>query len=161
MLVISSLTLKYFKQLARIIAIDYGNKRTGIAASDSLQLIASPLTVVPTGELIAFLKKYLSEETVETIVVGEPKHRNGELSGPIEALQNFVIFLKRSYPGISIVRADERYTSKLASQAMIEAGLSKKKRNDKTLSDALAATLILQGYMEQLDFQKARLNGDL
>jgi len=144
--------------MARILAIDFGTKRTGIASTDALQLIASPLTTVTGAELIPFLQKYLSTESVETIVVGEPRHKDGELSGPIEALNNFVAFLKKTYPAIEIERADERFTSKLASMAIGEAGLSKKKRSDKSLSDAIAATLILQGYLEQRAFRSERQN---
>jgi putative Holliday junction resolvase len=146
--------------MGRILAIDYGNKKTGIAATDGLQLIASPLTVVATGELISFLKKYLTSELVDIIVVGEPKHKDGELSGPVEAIRNFIAYLHKSYPNLTIERADERFTSKLATLAIIESGVSKKKRSDKSLTDAIAAVLILQGYLEQRDFNKARLNRD-
>jgi putative Holliday junction resolvase len=144
--------------MARILAIDFGTKRTGIASTDALQIIASPLTTVSGAELIPFLKKYLSTESVETIVIGEPRHKDGELSGPVEALNNFVSFLKKTYPIIAIERTDERFTSKLANLAIGEAGLSRKKRTDKSLTDAIAATIILQGYLEQRAFQSDRQN---
>lgn len=144
--------------MARILAIDFGTKRTGIASTDSLQLIASPLTTVSGAELIPFLNKYLATERVETIVVGEPRHKDGELSGPIEALNNFLIYLRRTFPAIGIERVDERFTSKLANMAINEAGLSKKKRADKSLNDAIAATLILQSYLEQRTFRSERHN---
>jgi putative Holliday junction resolvase len=142
--------------MARILAIDFGTKRTGIAATDSLQLIASPLTTVAGADLISFLKKYLSTESVETIVIGEPRHNDGELSGPIEALNNFVAYLKKTFPQIAIERVDERFTSKLANRAILEAGLSKKQRADKSLTDTVAATIILQSYLEQRDFLNER-----
>jgi putative Holliday junction resolvase len=144
--------------MARILAIDFGTKRTGIASTDSLQLIASPLTTVSGAELIPFLNKYLGTERVETIVVGEPRHKDGELSGPIEALNNFLIYLRKTFPAIGIERVDERFTSKLANMAINEAGLSKKKRADKSLNDAIAATLILQSYLEQRIFRSERHN---
>jgi putative Holliday junction resolvase len=144
--------------MARILAIDFGTKRTGIASTDSLQLIASPLATVSGAELIPFLNKYLGTERVETIVVGEPRHKDGELSGPIEALNNFLIYLRKTFPAIGIERVDERFTSKLANMAINEAGLSKKKRADKSLNDAIAATIILQSYLEQRIFRSERHN---
>ncbi len=144
--------------MARILAIDFGTKRTGIASTDALQIIASPLTTVSGAELIPFLKKHLSAESIETIVIGEPRHKDGELSGPVEALNNFISFLRKTYPHIAIERADERFTSKLANLAIDEAGLSRKKRTDKALTDAIAATIILQGYLEQRAFQSERQN---
>lgn len=139
--------------MARILAIDFGTKRCGIATTDALQIIASPLTTVSGSELIPFLKKYLSTESVEIIVIGEPRHKDGSLSGPVETLNNFITYLTRTYPNLGIERADERFTSKLATQAMSEAGLTRTKRSDKSLTDAIAAALILQGYLEKRAFQ--------
>jgi len=133
----------------RILAIDYGKKRTGIAVTDPMQIIASGLTTVATHELNKFLEDYLRQEPVETIVIGEPKqmdYTDSELGAVINA---FAKALQVKYPAINIVRVDERFTSKMAFQTMIDSGLSKSKRRNKALVDEIAATIILQTYMDR------------
>lgn len=142
--------------MARILAFDFGTKRTGIAVTDNLQIIATALKVVSDTELIPFVKQYLNSEQVETIVVGEPKHLDGNLSGPIEALNNFVRFLEKSYPNIPIKRIDERFTSSMAMQTLLTSGASKKQRAAKENTDQVAAVIILQSYLEQKQFIKGR-----
>ena len=133
----------------RILAIDYGKKRTGIAVTDPMQIIASGSTTVATHELNKFLEDYLRQEPVETIVIGEPKqmdYTDSELGAVINA---FAKALQVKYPAINIVRVDERFTSKMAFQTMIDSGLSKSKRRNKALVDEIAATIILQTYMDR------------
>lgn len=135
--------------MSRILAIDYGKKRTGIAVTDPMQIIASGLTTVATFELDKFLENYLKTEKVETIVIGEPKqmdYSDSELGGVIHA---FAKALQERYPAINIERVDERFTSKMAFQTMIDSGLSKAKRKNKALVDEIAATIILQTYMDR------------
>ncbi len=133
--------------MARILAIDYGLKRTGIAVTDELQIIASGLTTVVTTELIPFLKDYVAEETVELFLVGLPKQMNNEPSQSEELITPFLNKLKVIFPKIPIVRVDERFTSKIAFQTMIDGGLNKKQRKNKALVDQISATLILQSYL--------------
>jgi len=133
--------------MARILAIDYGQKRTGIAITDELQIIASGLTTVPTSELIDFLKNYILGESVELFVLGEPKQMNSEVSESESLIVPFMEMLKKEIPGIPIKRVDERFTSKMAFQTMIDSGLGKKKRQDKGLVDEISATIILQSYL--------------
>lgn len=133
--------------MARILALDYGSKRTGIAITDELQLIASGLTTVPTTELMDFLKKYIASEKVETILVGEPKQKDGTHSGIEEEIQKFLGKFSKVFPHLEIKRIDERYTSKMAFQTMIDSGLKKKQRRNKALVDEISATIILQQYL--------------
>lgn len=142
--------------MPRILAFDFGTKRTGVAVTDNLQIIATALKVVAETELIPFVKQYLSTEQVETIVVGEPKHLDGNLSGPVEALNNFVRFLEKNYPNIPIKRIDERFTSSIAMKSLVASGASKKQRAVKENTDQVAAVLILQSYLEQQQFIKGR-----
>lgn len=142
--------------MARIIAFDFGTKRTGIAVTDNLQMIATALKVVTDVELIPFVKQYLATENVETVVIGEPKHLDGNLSGPIEAINNFVRFFQNNYPQIRVERIDERFTSSMAVQTLFATGASKKQRATKENTDQIAATIILQSYLEQQQFKKAR-----
>lgn len=135
--------------LARILAIDYGTKRTGIAVTDELQIIASGLTTVPTSELFNFLKEYFQREKVVKIVVGEPKRLNNEPSEVASAIEVFVKKFQKLYPEIEVVRMDERFTSKLAFQSMIDSGVRKKQRQNKALIDEIAATILLQDYLNQ------------
>ncbi len=135
--------------LARILAIDYGTKRTGIAVTDELQIIASGLTTVPTSELFSFLKEYFQREKVMKIVVGEPKRLNNEPSEVASAIEIFVKKFQKLYPEIEVVRIDERFTSKLAFQSMIDSGVRKKQRQNKALIDEIAATILLQDYLNQ------------
>ena len=134
--------------MSRLLSIDYGKKRTGIAVSDSLQIIANGLTTVETSKLFEFLEDYLKKEEVESIIVGLPKQMNGEPSENMKRIEPFVNRLKKIYPKINIEYYDERFTSKLAHQAMIDGGLKKQDRRNKELVDEISATIILQGYME-------------
>lgn len=134
--------------MARIMAIDYGRKRTGVAVTDSLQMIANGLTTVPSGELVKFLQEYTSKESVELIVVGQPKQMNNEPSENMRYVQAFVTHLKRTLPQIPVEYYDERFTSVMAHKAMLEGGLRKKKRQEKALVDEISAVIILQAYLE-------------
>lgn len=134
--------------MSRLLSIDYGKKRTGIAVSDPLQIIANGLTTVETSKLFEFLEDYLKKEEVESIIVGLPKQMNGKPSENMKRIEPFVNRLKKLYPKINIEYFDERFTSKLAHQAMIDGGLKKQDRRNKELVDEISATIILQGYME-------------
>lgn len=134
--------------MARALSIDYGKKRTGIAVTDPLQLIASGLTTVNTYELLPFIENYLRKEEVSTIVIGEPKQMNGEPSELGDVIDAFAKALQEKYPSIEITRVDERFTSKMAFQTMIDSGLSKSKRRNKALVDEIAATIILQTFLD-------------
>lgn len=134
--------------MSRILAIDYGKKRTGIAVTDPLQIIATGLTTVPTVQLMDFLKKYVRQEAVERIVVGHPKQMNNEDSENMKRIVPFVNLLKKQLPDIPVELFDERFTSVLAHQAMLAGGLKKKDRQNKSLVDEISATIILQSYME-------------
>lgn len=143
--------------MARLLSIDYGKKRTGIAVSDPLQIIANGLTTVETSGLFDFLKEYLDKEDVECIVVGLPKQMSGELSENMKRIEPFVNRLKKLYPDISVEYYDERFSSKMAHQAMIDGGLKKRDRQNKELVDEISATIILQGYMESKRMRRMRL----
>lgn len=134
--------------MARILAFDFGEKRTGIAVTDELQIIASGLTTVETKGLFIFLKDYLSSEKVELFVVGEPKQMDNTASESEAFIKKFINKLNYNYPKIPIVRIDERFTSKMAFQTMIDSGMSKGKRKNKALIDQISATIILQSYLE-------------
>jgi len=133
--------------MARILAIDYGKKRTGIAVTDEMQLIASGLTTVRTHDLIHFLKDYVSKENVELFLVGEPKQMNNEASESEVLIAEFIRLVTKAIPTIPIKRVDERFTSKMAFQTMIDGGLKKKQRQNKSLIDEISATIILQSYL--------------
>jgi putative Holliday junction resolvase len=133
--------------MARILAIDYGKKRTGIAVTDELQLIASGLTTVATHTLFDFLTAYIKNEEVELFLVGEPKQMNYSASESEQFILPFVEKLKKMFPKISIERVDERFTSKMAVQTMIDSGLRKKQRQNKALVDEISATIMLQSYL--------------
>ncbi|BAO74511.1 putative Holliday junction resolvase [Winogradskyella sp. PG-2] len=139
--------LHYLCAMGRILAIDYGTKRTGIAVTDEMQIIASGLTTVETKELITFLKKYIATENVERFVVGLPKQMDNTASDSEVYIQKFLDQLTKSIPDIPVVRIDERFTSKMAFQTMIDSGLKKKQRQNKALIDEISATLILQSYL--------------
>lgn len=134
--------------MARILSIDYGKKRTGIAVTDPLQIIANGLATVSTSELFSFLEQYIKKESVERIIIGEPKQNNGEPSENFSRIKEFVNRWKKSMPDIPIEYYDERFTSVLAHKAMIDGGLKKKTRQNKALVDEISATIILQSYME-------------
>jgi len=133
--------------MARVLALDYGLKRTGIAITDELQLIASGLTTVATNDILDFLKNYLKEENVELFVIGKPKQMNNADSESETLIKPFILKLENEFPEIPIVRVDERFTSKMAFQTLIDSGLKKKKRANKALVDEVSATLILQSYL--------------
>ena len=139
--------------MGRIIAIDYGRKRTGIAVTDTLQMIANGLTTVPSGELSKFLVDYVSKESVDRFVVGLPKQMNNMPSENLKYVEAFVSHLKRIIPHIPVEYYDERFTSVLAHKAMIDGGLKKKKRQDKSLVDEISAVIILQSYLENKKYQ--------
>ena len=131
----------------RILAIDYGEKRTGIAATDELQIIASGLTTVASDEAIKFLKNYFTTEKVSKVLIGEPRQMNYEASQRTPAIEKFVKKFKMEFPEMPVVRVDERFTSKLAFKAMLDSGLKKKQRQDKGLIDEISATIMLQDYL--------------
>ena len=133
--------------MTRILSIDYGKKRTGIAVTDPLQLIAGGLATVSTSELFDWLKAYLAKESVERIVIGEPRQPNGQPSENLERVQQFVNRWRKAMPDVPIEFYDERFTSVLAHQAMIDGGLKKKARQDKALVDEISATIILEDYL--------------
>jgi putative Holliday junction resolvase len=133
--------------LARILSIDYGKKRTGIAVTDPLQIIAGGLATVSTSELFDWLKAYLAKEQVERIVIGEPRQPNGQPSENLQRVQQFVNRWRKAVPDVPIDYFDERFTSVLAHQAMIDGGLKKKARQDKGLVDEISATIILEDYL--------------
>ena len=133
--------------MARILSIDFGTKRTGIAVTDELQLIASGLTTVDTRNLIPFLERYVNSENVELILVGEPKQKDGSASDVEEEIGKFLETLSKVFPKLQVKRVDERYTSKIAFQTMIDSGLKKKQRRNKALIDEISATIILQEYL--------------
>lgn len=133
--------------MARILSIDYGKKRTGIAVTDPLQIIAGGLATVSTSELFDWLKGYLAKESVERIIIGEPRQPNGEPSENLQRVQQFVNRWRKAVPEVPIEFYDERFTSVLAHQAMRDAGLRKKARQDKALVDEISATIILEDYL--------------
>lgn len=133
--------------MARILSIDYGKKRTGLAVTDPLQIIAGGLVTVPTAQLYDYLVKYISEESVELIVIGEPRQPNGEPSENLARVRQFVARWK-NHQQVPIIYYDERFTSVLAHKAMIDGGLKKKARQNKALVDEISATIILQSFLE-------------
>lgn len=133
--------------MGRILSIDYGKKRTGLAVSDPLQIIAGGLATVMTADLFSYLQQYVAAEQVELIVIGEPKQPNGQPSENLARVQLFVNRWRKAMPQIPIVYYDERYTSVLAHQAMLDGGLRKKARQDKALVDEISAVILLEDYM--------------
>ncbi|HTN47682.1 MAG TPA: Holliday junction resolvase RuvX [Flavipsychrobacter sp.] len=133
--------------MARILALDYGKKRTGIAVTDPLQIIASALTTVHTAELIGFLKKYFLQETVEKVIIGYPLNFDDSPTDATPLVDKFIPKFAHVFPDIPIEKRDERMTSRMASQAIAQMGLSKKEREKKELIDAVSATIILQEYL--------------
>jgi len=132
--------------MSRIVAIDYGRKRTGIAVSDTMQIIANGLTTVPTHELLDFITNYVKQESVERIIIGLPKQMNNEVSENMKNIEPFVRSLKKRLPDMPVEYVDERFTS--VHRTMLEAGLKKKDRQNKALVDEISATIILQSYLE-------------
>lgn len=137
--------------MPRILAIDYGLKRTGIAVTDPFKIIATALTTIESPRLIGFLKDYFQKEEVELILIGEPKNWDDTDTHATPLVRKIVEKLKKEFPNIPLKLVDERYTSKMASAAMIDMGLKKKQRQDKSLVDKVAATIILQEYLRSLE----------
>ena len=137
----------------RILSVDYGRKRTGLAVTDPLQIIAGGLATVSTSELFDYLKKYIEREQVERIVIGEPRQPNGEPSENLQRVQQFVNRWRKAVPEVPIEFYDERFTSVLAHQAMLQGGLRKKARQNKALVDEISATILLQDYLESRKFK--------
>ncbi|MCF6167444.1 Holliday junction resolvase RuvX [Lutibacter sp.] len=135
--------------MARILGLDYGTKRIGIAVTDELQIIASGLTTVTTKKIFSFLTEYLKKEDVALFVVGEPKQMNNTESESEQFIKPFILKLSQTFPKIPIKRIDERFTSKIASQSMLDSGLKKKHRQNKALIDEVSATIILQSFLQQ------------
>jgi putative Holliday junction resolvase len=142
--------------MSRILAIDYGQKRVGIADTDELQLIANALVTVEASSIFSFLKDYTQREPVSCFLVGDPRQMDYTHSSADKYIAPFVKRLEAEFPDIPIVRIDERFTSKMAFQTMIDAGLGKKARQNKALVDSIAATIMLQTYLESLEYKEKR-----
>jgi len=140
--------------LSRILSIDYGRKRVGIAVTDTEQIIANKLTTVPTYEIWDFLKEYFEKEDVEKVVIGYPRQLNNQPSDSIRYINPFLRRFQKVYPNMALEQIDERFTSKIAFQTMIDGGLKKKARQNKATVDAVSAVIILQTYMDQEKFKK-------
>ena len=138
--------------MARIIAIDYGLKRTGLAVTDPLQIISTGLTTVESKQLIPFLKDYFSKEQVERIIIGEPKNWDDTDTHATPLVEKWIKELQKNFPAIPITKEDERYTSKMAKQAMIDMGMKKMQRRNKAIVDEIAATIMLQDYMRSISW---------
>ncbi len=136
--------------MARILAIDYGLKRTGLAVTDPLQIIATGLTTVASRELIPYLSNYFVKEQVERIIIGEPKNWDDTDTHATPLVEKCIKELQKHFPGIPITKVDERYTSKMAKQAMIDMGMKKMQRRNKAIVDEIAATIMLQDYMRSI-----------
>lgn len=134
--------------MSRILSIDYGLKRTGIAVTDEMQIIASGLTTIPSETLIPFLKDYFSKEKVGKVIIGEPKQMNGTPSESAAIIEKFITVFQKEFPEMILDRVDERFTSKMAFQTMIDSGLKKNQRKNKALIDEIAATIMLQDYLQ-------------
>lgn len=134
--------------MGRILALDYGSKRVGLAETDDLQIISSPLDTVHSKDLIKYLKDYCTRHVVDVIVVGEPKRLDGSDTHSSKMINEFVVHLKKKFPDLLVERVDERFTSVMAKQLIIEGGLSKSKRKDKGIVDAVSASIILQSYLQ-------------
>ncbi len=139
--------------MGRVLAIDYGRKRTGIAVTDELQMIATALTTVPSHQAVEFLKDYVNRESVVCFVVGEPRQMNNKPSESVVYIDPFVKQLKKHFPDIPVERMDERFTSKMATQAILQAGLKKKDRQNKALVDSVSAVILLQSWLEMKNLQ--------
>ncbi|HEY4935848.1 MAG TPA: Holliday junction resolvase RuvX [Puia sp.] len=135
--------------MARIIAIDYGLKRTGIAVTDPLKIIASALTTIESARIFTFLDEYLKKETVELILIGDPRNLDDSPTDLTEDVQRIIGILKRKFPEIPVITVDERYSSVMASRALVDMGMKKRKRREKGLVDQVAATMMLQEYLSK------------
>lgn len=133
--------------MARVLAVDYGKKRTGLAVSDPLQMIASGLTTLPSHELVPYLRTYLATESVERIVIGDPRNLDGSATDATALADECARVLQKNFPQVEIVRLDERYTSRLAAKSLHDSGLGRKARQQKALLDEVSATILLQDYL--------------
>ncbi|MCQ2280821.1 MAG: Holliday junction resolvase RuvX [Bacteroidales bacterium] len=147
--------------MGRIIAIDYGQKRVGFAATDELRICAHALETVHVTLAFDFLKNYIETEKVDVIVIGEPKKLDNTPSDSTRYIEPFVNRVRKAFPNIEIARVDERFTSRMAFQTMIDSGLKKKDRQNKALVDTISATIILQTYLQQLEIENNRNNPPL
>jgi putative holliday junction resolvase len=145
----SRFLLLHFDFMARVLSIDYGKKRTGIAVTDPLKIIASGLTTVETHKLLPFLKDYFTKEQVEEVIIGMPTNMDDSDTHATPLVRRFIEQFKKNFPAIPISEVDERFTSKMATQAMLEMGLKKKQRQNKALVDEIAATIMLQEYLQK------------
>ena len=136
--------------MGRILAIDFGTRRTGLAVTDPLQITAGPLATIPTHTLLDWLTDYFARETVDTVVIGQPKQNSGEDSASMQQIRPFMNAFRNRFPSMPLVPYDERFTSVLAHKAMLDGGLRKKARQDKATVDRIAACIILQGYLESI-----------
>ena len=143
--------------MGRIIGIDYGTKRCGIAATDNLRIIASPLATVHSGELMSFLQNYLEKEKVDAITVGMPRQKDGTASTVEQHIIGFIRKFEKQFPHIKVYRTDERYTSKMALQSMHQSGAKKKDRETKENIDMVSAAIILQSFLESRTFRESAL----
>ncbi len=142
--------------MGRIVAIDYGQKRVGLAVTDEMQMIAGGLATVHVKDVIAFLKDYCSRENVERFVVGEPFDMQNKASDASRYIEPFVKHLRKQFPDIPVERIDERFTSQMAMRTMIDAGLKKKARQNKSLVDTISATIILQYYLQKIESDRRK-----
>ena len=142
--------------MGRILSIDFGRKRTGLAATDSLKIVANGLATVPTAQVIDFIKKYMATEDVELIVVGLPRQMNGEPSESTRYLKPFLDRLRQELPGVPVEMFDERFTSTLAHRSMLDGGMKKMDRRDKAIVDTIAATIILNDYLQSRQYLQGR-----
>lgn len=137
--------------MGRILAIDYGKKRTGLAVTDPLRITANPLLTIPTSELVDWLREYINKEQVDRVVIGLPTQLNGQDSESMLYIKPFMTLFEKSFPNLPLIPFDERFTSTLAHQAMIDGGMPKKKRQDKAVVDKLAACIILEDYLNSIN----------
>jgi putative Holliday junction resolvase len=144
--------------LGRILALDIGKKRTGVAVTDPLKILANGIATVSTGQIFDFLATYITKEEVELFIVGMPRQMNNEPSESVKYVEPVINRLKKLYSNIPIILVDERFTSKIAHQTMIDGGVKKMDRRNKAMVDTISATIILQSYLESVDFQKFKKN---
>jgi len=144
--------------LGRILALDIGKKRTGVAVTDPLKILANGIATVSTGQIFDFLATYIAKEEVELFIVGMPRQMNNEPSESVKYVEPVINRLKKLYSNIPIILVDERFTSKIAHQTMIDGGVKKMDRRNKAMVDTISATIILQSYLESVDFQKFKKN---
>lgn len=142
--------------MGRIVAIDYGQKRVGVAVTDEQQIIATALETIPVKDIFQFLRKYVENEDVESIVVGDPRQMDNSPSASVKFIDPFVKKLKKDFQQLKIERYDERFTSKIAQRTILEAGLKKKDRRDKSIVDKVSAVIILQSYLESRQFLNSK-----